>query len=71
MQLTEFITAIIIISPSGVMAPRPMTAVTVGKGSKSPWAGAALALGHGAVEIPIAIAIYTGFGSLMQISYMR
>lgn len=54
-----------LISLSGVMAPGPMTAVTVARGSQSPHAGVLVALGHAAVEFPLMIAIYFGMSSLM------
>ncbi len=53
------------ISLSGVMAPGPITAVTVGKGNQSPHAGAKIAVGHGIVEVPLMIALYFGFGRLI------
>ncbi|MFC1569132.1 LysE family transporter [bacterium] len=54
------------ISLSGVMAPGPITAVTIGKGNTSPHAGAKIAIGHGIVEFPLMIALYFGFGKLIE-----
>jgi len=46
-----------LISLSGVLAPGPMTAVTVGEGTRSPHAGAWIAVGHGIIEIPLMIGV--------------
>ena len=62
MPLVTFLLEAIAISLSGVMAPGPMTAAAVGKGSDSPRAGAWLAIGHGIVEFPLMVAILYGFG---------
>jgi threonine/homoserine/homoserine lactone efflux protein len=53
------------------MAPGPITAVTVSKGTKSPHAGAIIALGHGIVEIPLMILILYGFGEILKILYIK
>jgi threonine/homoserine/homoserine lactone efflux protein len=53
------------------MAPGPVTAVTVSKGTKSPHAGAIIALGHGIVEIPLMILILYGFGEILKILYIK
>ncbi len=60
-----------VISLSGVMAPGPLVAVTVGKGSDNPHAGALVALGHGIVEFPLMIAIFFGFGYLFGLPYVK
>ncbi|MDY6966328.1 MAG: LysE family transporter [Halobacteriota archaeon] len=52
------------------MAPGPVTAVTIGEGSKSPHAGAFVAIGHGIVEFPLMIAIFYGFGYLLSLSHL-
>jgi threonine/homoserine/homoserine lactone efflux protein len=62
-----FISEAVLISLSGVMAPGPITAVTIGKGNESPHAGALVALGHGIVEIPLMLFIFYGFGSLFEL----
>ena len=62
MPLMIFLLEAMAISLSGVMAPGPMTAAAVGKGSDSPRAGAWLAIGHGIVEFPLMVAILYGFG---------
>lgn len=66
-----FIFEAVLISLSGVMAPGPITAVTIGKGNESPHAGALVALGHGIVEIPLMLFIFYGFGYLFQLHQTR
>lgn len=71
MLLSAFLIEAVLISLSGVMAPGPITAVTVSKGTKSPHAGAIIALGHGIVEIPLMILILYGFGEILKIPYIK
>jgi len=59
------------ISLTGVMAPGPITAVTVGTGTRSPHAGAMVAVGHGIVEFPLMVLIYYGVGDLLKIGYVE
>ena len=66
MPLLGFLVEAVLISLSGVMAPGPMTAAAVGMGSKSPHAGALLAVGHGIVEFPLMVGILYGFGVLLN-----
>jgi threonine/homoserine/homoserine lactone efflux protein len=66
MTYLAFLLQTVGISLSGVMAPGPITAVTIGKGSASPHAGAKIAIGHGMVEFPLMIALYFGFGRLIS-----
>jgi threonine/homoserine/homoserine lactone efflux protein len=66
MSLLAFLSEAVIISLSGVMAPGPVTAVTVGKGNESPHAGAWVAIGHGIVEFPLMVAIFFGFGYFLD-----
>ena len=61
-----FVAEAILISLSGVMAPGPITAVAVGKGSESPHAGALVAIGHGIVEFPLIALVAWGFGYLVD-----
>ncbi|MBN2103283.1 LysE family transporter [bacterium] len=67
MAFITFLMQTVGISLSGVMAPGPITAVTIGKGSASPHAGAKIAIGHGIVEFPLMIALYFGFGKLIEL----
>jgi len=69
--LSAFLLEAVLISLSGVIAPGPVTAVTISKGTKSPHAGAMIALGHGIVEIPLMILILYGFGDILKITYMK
>jgi len=69
--LSAFLLEAVLISLSGVMAPGPITAVTLSKGTKSPHAGAIIALGHGIVEIPLIILILYGFGEILKIPYIK
>jgi threonine/homoserine/homoserine lactone efflux protein len=66
-----FLLEAILISLSGVMAPGPMTAVTVGKGNQSPHAGALIAVGHGIVEFPLMVAIFYGLGPVLDLDYTK
>jgi threonine/homoserine/homoserine lactone efflux protein len=61
-SLPGFLAGAAILSLSGVLAPGPVTAVTVGKGSRSPHAGAWIAVGHGLVEIPLMVLLAVGLG---------
>lgn len=71
MPFLAFLFEAVLISLSGVMAPGPITAVTVGKGSESPHVGALIAIGHGIVEFPLMIAIFYGFGGFLSQFYVR
>ena len=64
--MLAFLIQTILISLSGVMAPGPITAVTIGKGSVSPYAGALVAVGHGIVEFPLMAAVYFGAGYIVD-----
>ncbi|MBU4562613.1 LysE family translocator [bacterium] len=70
-MLSTFLLEAVLISLSGVMAPGPVTAVAVSKGTKSPHAGAFIALGHGMVEIPLMVLILYGFGDILKITYIK
>jgi threonine/homoserine/homoserine lactone efflux protein len=71
MPLLTFLLEAVVISLSGVMAPGPVTAVTVGKGNESPHAGAWVAIGHGIVEFPLMVALFFGFGYLFNLSHVE
>ncbi|HEY82120.1 MAG TPA: LysE family transporter [Dehalococcoidia bacterium] len=53
------------------MMPGPMTAVTLAKSYKSPWAGAQIALGHAVIEVPLILLIYLGFAQFFQHDMVR
>jgi threonine/homoserine/homoserine lactone efflux protein len=71
MPYLVFLSEAVLISLSGVMAPGPITAVAVGRGSKSPHAGALVAIGHGIVEFPVMAAVFYGVGRLLEIPYVQ
>lgn len=71
MTFALFLLEAAFISLSGVMAPGPITTVTVGKGSTSPRAGALIAVGHGIVEFPLMIAVFYGVGRLFALPYVK
>jgi threonine/homoserine/homoserine lactone efflux protein len=71
MSFWAFLLEATLISLSGVLAPGPITAVVVGKGGKSPHAGALVAIGHGIVEVPLMVAVFYGVGRLMELSYVQ
>ena len=66
-----FLIQAFIISLTGVMAPGPVTAVTVGAGTRSPHAGALVAIGHGIIEFPLMVLIYFGLGHVLSIGYVK
>ena len=71
MSFIQFLAGAVVISLSGVMAPGPMSAVTAGKGSDNPHAGAFVAIGHGIVEFPLMVALFLGAGFLFGMPYVR
>lgn len=71
MNLAPFLFETVLISLSGVMSPGPLSAVTVGKGSESPHAGALIALGHGVVELPLIGLVALGMGTLFKLPYVK
>lgn len=66
MTYAGFLIQAILISLSGVMAPGPLTVVVVGKGARSPAAGALIALGHGIVEFPVMALIVVGLAPALR-----
>jgi len=65
--LIGFLLQAVVISLSGVMAPGPVTAVTLAAGTRSRHAGALMAVGHGIVEFPLMLLIMAGMGTLFQL----
>ena len=63
--------SIVVISFSGVMMPGPMTAITLAKSYKSPWAGTKISLGHAVIEVPMILLIYFGFAQFFQNDVVR
>jgi threonine/homoserine/homoserine lactone efflux protein len=66
-----FLAETVAISLSGVMAPGPITAVTVARGNRSPHAGAWVAVGHGIVEYPLVFAIFYGLGRWFELPVVQ
>ncbi len=58
------------ISLTGVMSPGPMTAATIAKGYSNKNAGVWIAVGHAVIEIPLILAIYLGFGHLVDFPHV-
>jgi threonine/homoserine/homoserine lactone efflux protein len=65
-SLPIFLSSVILISLSGVMAPGPVFAVTVAKGYESRNAGIFIALGHGLVEIPLILLLFLGLSEFFR-----
>jgi threonine/homoserine/homoserine lactone efflux protein len=70
-SLISFAGAVIIISLSGVLMPGPVTAVTVARGSRTPHAGAWVALGHGLVEWPLMALIFFGVRAVFKVPAVK
>ena len=71
MDLIAFLAQAVLISLSGVMAPGPVTAVTLGMGARNRHAGALVAVGHGIVEFPLMALLCVGVGQVFQIPQVR
>ncbi len=67
----SLLTQTVLISLSGVLSPGPITAVTIGKGNESPWAGAYIAAGHVVVELPLMLLIYFGVGTVLGLAPVK
>ena len=70
-ELIAFLVQTVLISLSGVMAPGPVTAVTLGMGARSRHAGAVVAVGHGIVEFPLMILLCLGVGQVFEVLAVR
>lgn len=71
MAIITFLIEAVLVSLSGVLAPGPITSVSVGYGSENPRAGAWIAVGHGLVEFPVMIGVFLGVGVVMEIHWVR
>ena len=71
MSFLVFLSGAIVISLSGVLAPGPVTAVTIGKGNDSPHSGAWIAVGHGIVEVPLMILLALGIGRFLASAWLK
>jgi threonine/homoserine/homoserine lactone efflux protein len=70
-HLAAFLAEAVGISLSGVMAPGPVTAVTLGMGPGNRHAGILVALGHGIVELPLMLLIMAGVGQVFKEPWVR
>jgi len=70
-SLAALVITVAAISLTGVMAPGPVTAVTITKGTTRKEAGALIALGHGMIEMPMIVLIGLGFGTIMSVPCVR
>jgi len=66
MELLFFLSKVVVISLSGVMAPGPVTATAIAMGTRSRYAGTLIAIGHGIVEFPLMILIILGMDKLLK-----
>ena len=66
-SLFTLLLAVTAISLTGVMAPGPVTAVTITKGAVRKESGVLLALGHGIVEMPMIALIALGFAAVVTV----
>ncbi len=66
MTLLAFYGLVVTISLSGVLAPGPITALTLVRGRRDPLAGFWINIGHAAVETPLIIALIVGLGPLLE-----
>ncbi len=66
MELLAFLIGVVGISISGVMMPGPVTATTITMGSRSRYAGALIAIGHGIVEFPLMVLIVLGAAKFLN-----
>ena len=71
MNLISFLIQAVVISLSGVMAPGPVTAVTIGLGARRRHAGALVAVGHAIVEFPLMVLIVLGVGRFFEVPSVR
>ncbi|MEM2419834.1 MAG: LysE family transporter [Candidatus Bathyarchaeia archaeon] len=65
-DLPWFLASVALISLSGVMAPGPVFAVTVAKGYEDKKAGVLIAIGHGAIEIPLIFLLFLGLSEFFR-----
>ncbi len=66
MTLLAFYGLVVTISLSGVMAPGPITAVTLARGRRDPLAGFWINIGHAIAETPLIVALLVGLQPLLE-----
>jgi threonine/homoserine/homoserine lactone efflux protein len=62
---------VVAISLSGVLAPGPVTAATIGLGTRSRHAGALVAIGHAIIEMPLMVAIVLGAAAFLTARWFQ
>ena len=70
-EYIRFLFEALLISLSGIMAPGPITALTLGEGSESPKAGSLIAVGHGIFEFPLMVLLFLGFGFIFNFTFVK
>src|SRR4030042_6126979 len=71
MEFPFFLLQVLVISPSGAVAPGPGTAAAIGMGSRNRFAGVLMALGHGIVEFPLMVLLIFGVGRWLEMPSVR
>jgi len=66
MCLLLFLSNVLVISLTGVLAPGPVTAAAIGMGSTNRLAGLFMALGHGIVEFQLMLLLLLGVGRWLK-----
>jgi threonine/homoserine/homoserine lactone efflux protein len=64
--LLAFYGMVAAISLSGVMAPGPITALTLARGRRDPLAGLWINIGHAIAETPLILALVAGLGPFLE-----
>lgn len=66
-----FLARVFVISFSGALAPGPVVAFAVAKGSESPHAGALITLGHALAEVFVMVLLFLGAGWVADVGWVR
>lgn len=67
MTLLFFLAKAFIISFSGAAQPGPVTATAIALGRQNRYAGIALSIGHGIIELPLMVLIVLGLGRFFEL----
>ncbi len=70
-DIIAFLAQAVFVSFSGVLAPGPVTAATLGLGARRRHAGALVAVGHGIVELPLMVLIVQGVGAVFERPWVK
>lgn len=71
MSLAAFLATTVAISTSGALSPGPVTAMTIGHGTRDRHAGALVAIGHAMIEVPFVVVLTVGFGEVLDSVWLR